>query len=150
MIKFVLNVPLQSASFRYPFSSSIEMFIVRPCMRPQQACLLFSSGASLLLRPLLQQKIFLIFAKIFRLVYGDKDFIEGGGYMTAHSQIDAFTYLVAKVQFKSIKSRTNRSGRRWSPLLNFLPPFVQHYRALINDYPNRGRLNYLTSLGADM
>ena len=73
------------------------MFIVRPCMRPQQACLLFSSGASLLLRPLLQQKIFLIFAKIFRLVYGDKDFIEGGGYMTAHSQIDAFTYLVAKV-----------------------------------------------------
>jgi len=30
-------------------------------------------------------------------VYGDKDFIEGGGYMTAHSQIDAFTYLVAKV-----------------------------------------------------
>jgi len=97
MIKFVLNVPLQSASFRYPFSSSIEMFIVRPCMRPQQAFLLFSSGASLLLRPLLQQKIFLIFAKIFRLVYGDKDFIEGGGYMTAHSQIDAFTYLVAKV-----------------------------------------------------
>ena len=52
---------------------------------------------SVLVSPLLQQKIFLIFAKIFRLVYGDKDFIEGGGYMTAHSQIDAFTYLVAKV-----------------------------------------------------
>ena len=31
-----------------------------------------------------------------RLVYGDKDFIEDGGFMTAHSQIDAFTYLVAK------------------------------------------------------
>ena len=119
-------------------------------MRPQQACLLFSFGASLLLRPLLQQKIFLIFAKIFRLVYGDKDFIEGGGYMTAHSQIDAFTYLVAKVYSLNQLwvEQTGAVGDGAPALINVVKFFTTFWPTLSSfDYPNRGRLNYLTSLG---